>query len=701
MAADVERFVDREVESAGGTGISRVHDTGDVDRAYLSLSAWNSAEETNLVTDTTTHRVRCAGSTADDTAVTISTGWVSNASFFLTVQGDDAAPDDDGFNDTNKVWSTGHYRMEQSSSFDTLRNDTDFSIIDGLQLQCTKNNANSNVVRNASLGDTSTIKNCRVTKAGTSGVGILGHGSRNFDSNIISNIVFDCATAGIRSGSAGADARIHNVINNTVFDCGIGLDFVNDDADLTYNWFNNALFNNTTDINIGATATFNHDWNAGEDNPPTGETNGFDIGTLTLAMTTPGGTMKDRIVQVKDSDSSLFKGSEITADDPGEVPSVDIVGNTRNTATGTSTSVGAWANISEAAGVTLIPADLTQLQVFDAVTMTQGHVIASVDLDMLLVFNGVTITQDHILASVEINMLMVIDGVTITQGHVLAANELTMLVLLDTSVVTEGLVLTPNDLDMLVFIDAVAVTQVHTLPSFDLDMLMVLDSPGFVQDFVLPAVDLTMLIVLDQATMTQSHVLAAVDLDMLVILDGAVVTQGHVLSATELAMLVVLDATTITIGAVTLAAADLTMLLLLDAPSFVQNHQLAANELDMLVFLDAAVVNQGHVIASAGLDLLVVLDATDLVLSHVLAAVNLDILVVIDAVSITQGHVLASQSLDVLVVFDTATILGALAALAPSKRQVIVQSELRQVTVAVDRRTVIVALELRNIEIDC
>ena len=98
MAA-VERFVDMEVESAGGNGTTRVHDTGDANRAYSSLSAWESAEQTNLVTDTDTHRVRCAGSTADTTLVQL-IGWTPNASFFITIQGDDAAPDDDGFNDT-------------------------------------------------------------------------------------------------------------------------------------------------------------------------------------------------------------------------------------------------------------------------------------------------------------------------------------------------------------------------------------------------------------------------------------------------------------------------------------------------------------------------------------------------------------------------------------------------------------------------
>ena len=97
-------------------------------------------------------------------------------------------------------------------------------------------------------------------------------------------------------------------------------------------------------------ATYNHDWNAGEDAPPTDETNGVTIGTLTDAMVDPSNaTEKNTNVQVKDSSSTLFKASDITNADDSNVPTVDIVGNTRNTAAGESTSIGAWANIDEAA----------------------------------------------------------------------------------------------------------------------------------------------------------------------------------------------------------------------------------------------------------------------------------------------------------------------------------------------------------------
>jgi len=346
--ADVERFVDTAAD-AGGDGTTRNHSSGDSTHAYASLAAWESAEGADLVTATDTHRVRCAGSTADTTETTVN-GFTTNSSFFVTIQGDDVGGD--GFYDGNLVWSTSHYRMEVSGGFRALRIQNDFTVVDGIQLQCTKNSSFAFCLQ---LEKPSTIaRNCRITSVGNTveaGLSLGDNTIANVNGLAYNNIVFDCAGLGIRAEASGTSAQTFDVYNNTVFDCTTGIKNGTDNADLTYNFFNNAFFNNTTDMSlIEVSATVNHDWNAGEDAPPTDETNGVTIGTLTDAMTDPSNaTMKSRNVQVKDSGSSLFKASEITNADDSNVPTVDIVGNTRNTATGTSTSVGAWANISEAA----------------------------------------------------------------------------------------------------------------------------------------------------------------------------------------------------------------------------------------------------------------------------------------------------------------------------------------------------------------
>ncbi len=349
--ADVERFIDRAA-SAGGDGTTRNHTGGT--RAYASMSEWESAEQTNLVSATNTHRVRCAGSTADTTAVSIF-GWTTNSSFFITVQGDDAAPDNDGFYDGDLVWSAGHYRLTSSTVTVTLSGVQASDVIDGIQVENTNNTSTSACI--AITRNNEIIKNCRITTSGNTA--FAGIRNANLASgpgfSVINCIVFDIVGTGISVGSSTVSvARTYNIYNNTVFDCTTGMKVEADDADVTANFFNNALFNNTNDmVNMGfTTATVTHDWNAGEDAPPTDETNGVTIGTLTDAMVDPSNaTMKNRNVQVKDSSSTLFKASDITNADDSNVPTVDIVGNTRNSAAGESTSIGAWANISEAAAV--------------------------------------------------------------------------------------------------------------------------------------------------------------------------------------------------------------------------------------------------------------------------------------------------------------------------------------------------------------
>ena len=104
ILAAVERFVDTAAD-AGGDGTTRNHSSGDSTHAYASGSAWESAENTDLVAAGDTHRVRCAGSTADTTTVDIN-GWTVDADRFVTYQGDDVGGD--GFNDGALVWSTDH-----------------------------------------------------------------------------------------------------------------------------------------------------------------------------------------------------------------------------------------------------------------------------------------------------------------------------------------------------------------------------------------------------------------------------------------------------------------------------------------------------------------------------------------------------------------------------------------------------------------
>jgi len=77
--AEIVRYINT-ASSAGGDGTTNA--TTGANRAYVSMSEWENAEQTNLVTDVDTHIVYCTGS--DTTAVTIS-GWTESSTYFKTI----------------------------------------------------------------------------------------------------------------------------------------------------------------------------------------------------------------------------------------------------------------------------------------------------------------------------------------------------------------------------------------------------------------------------------------------------------------------------------------------------------------------------------------------------------------------------------------------------------------------------------------
>lgn len=345
--ADEELFGDTAAD-AGGNGTTRNHSSGDSAHAYASYAAFESGHgTTNLVSEDITMRVRMAGSAADGT-IDIGSSWGMDATRFLTIESDDAAPDSDGKYGGPLVWSASHYRVEEASGFRALRTRSAFVRLIGLQLQCTRNNSGAHgieVARNDVL-----IDSCSITAAGnTLQAGVWGNSGDSRSSFTLQNSnVFDIVGTGVLPGAIGSAARTSKTYNDTIFDCTTGIGFGVDDADLTYVNKNNTLYNNTTNIvTAPSLATWTHSHNALDDGIYDTETGGVDMtSTVTDDMVDPeNATMKSRDVTPK-STGALFEAG-IGSGSDANVPILDIFGTTRDT---TSPSIGAIETLAAAGG---------------------------------------------------------------------------------------------------------------------------------------------------------------------------------------------------------------------------------------------------------------------------------------------------------------------------------------------------------------
>jgi len=157
--AEVIRYVDPDASGAGdGTSWTD---------AYTSLSAWNTGEATDLVTDGDWHHVYCRSSagSADTTAVDID-GWTTGADNYILIEaadGDEAVKDE---------WDTSRYRLDLDvdsyHSTYALNIDITHITVDGIQLTYSSRYSGTGyaTLNVTSDGTGVLIKNCRA-KRGT------------------------------------------------------------------------------------------------------------------------------------------------------------------------------------------------------------------------------------------------------------------------------------------------------------------------------------------------------------------------------------------------------------------------------------------------------------------------------------------------------------------------------------------------------
>ena len=235
--AVVTRYVNTAA-GAGGDGTTNATSSGDGTHAYVSLSAWEASEETNLVTDTDTHIVNCTGTSADTTKFAIFT-WTTNATYFITVNGEN----------TTGAYSTSDYRLETSTAggyencFDIRE---DYTVVNDIQLQHSVGHSSSNgffvtgatdptfnrCISKAVVTAGSFCKGFSVDVAGLKMAGCLAYdwtGSSHVGvlttsgspTPYVYNTTVDNCTAGFQTGGSGAIIR-----NSVAQNCGTNNGFI-------------------------------------------------------------------------------------------------------------------------------------------------------------------------------------------------------------------------------------------------------------------------------------------------------------------------------------------------------------------------------------------------------------------------------------------------------------------------------------------
>jgi len=240
FAAEVVRYVN--CSSAGGNGTTN-NESG-ADAAYASLSAWEAAEETDLVTDGDTHKVYCddgSSHAADTTAVTID-GWTTDSDNDITIEGD---------NTTGK-WDTNYYRIDTTGAVTPLSCDSVFITVNNIQLGSTNTSGTTRHGLAFWYRGDMTANNV-VIKLNTTNVGngvyILNNSSGTQSYTLNNCIIYNVgenATNGIRIDNLNNDTVALNNCTISGYTNGVAEDIT--DTGFTLNVYNSAVFNNTDDF---------------------------------------------------------------------------------------------------------------------------------------------------------------------------------------------------------------------------------------------------------------------------------------------------------------------------------------------------------------------------------------------------------------------------------------------------------------------
>lgn len=307
---------------ADGTGDGTTPGLTGADSAYQSLAAWDLAEATDLVAAGDSHKVLCAGGQDVGGFLDLNTDWGTNhGANTLTIEADRGQTD--GFNDTQLFWDESFYWLENTAPVDfqiLVRVDC---IIDGLQMYQFFFGANRGGIR--IFSGKAVVRNCRIRSVG-SGPTAGGIWTENTAEMDVSNNLISKFDIGIHAKLQGSGTYTHSIYNNTIWLSGAdGIKLAVDRADVTFNIRNNALFSNVTDMTVGTVSPTTRDYNAGQDDPPTGDPNSRTFSpTLTDDMVDP---------EAAEGSENVFPVSSGTLDGTGiadgTAPTTDLLGTSR------------------------------------------------------------------------------------------------------------------------------------------------------------------------------------------------------------------------------------------------------------------------------------------------------------------------------------------------------------------------------------
>lgn len=329
--AVVTRYVNPDAD-AGGDGTTNAL-TG-ANCAYKSLAIWNAAEAKDIVTATETHVCVCeTGGTADTTAIDC-TGWTTNATYFITIKTESG-------HRHGGTWNDAKFRLAPTNDASVIILREAYTVIEGLQAQFP--NGTSAAYKNIlaiATGAYIQVKKCIFRNNDSPSTGLRGILVTSYDDYelIQNNIFYAFDDYGITSSKASPCY----IYNNTLYDCVVGITQTTGSATA----INNAVFNNTTDINSVTTTNYNASDDGTGTNAVTITQSASDYAAL--VVNAPGGDFN-----VTDASSELYLASEITNADDANVPVDDIIGTARNTGAGEQTSIGAFEYV--AGGPTFIP----------------------------------------------------------------------------------------------------------------------------------------------------------------------------------------------------------------------------------------------------------------------------------------------------------------------------------------------------------